>query len=195
MDDGQTARARHPRNAPGPFYSAKDQCLGCDAPRSEAPSLMDFDDNGCRFRKQPEAPEELTAAIQAVVVSCCGGVRYAGDDPAVLAMLCSNGSAENCDQSLTPQTAFAVLPAIEPDPHAGGARLPIDHAEAVAIAQRVADARGWPWRHEVQARRTGGWLAPRRWSVTTNHPNRGDNVLIVIDDATGELLHAAFLAR
>jgi hypothetical protein len=55
------------------------------APQHAAPDLMDFDDQArhCFFKKQPSTTEELKQAIEAVWVSCCGAVRYSGDDPAI----------------------------------------------------------------------------------------------------------------
>lgn len=54
----------------------------CGAPEAEAPELIAHDDesNSCYFVRQPRSAEELTHAIAAVHVSCCGAVRYGGDD-------------------------------------------------------------------------------------------------------------------
>jgi len=41
----------------------------------------------CYFQKQPSTQEELRQAIQAIRVSCCQMVRYAGTDPKILACL------------------------------------------------------------------------------------------------------------
>lgn len=95
----------HPKNAPGPFYVEDGFCLSCEAPESEAPDLMahDWDDedtscHSCYFRKQPQTPDEVRRAVMAVYVSCCGAVRYAGDDPAVLRRLRNLRKADACDQ-------------------------------------------------------------------------------------------------
>lgn len=84
---------RTPLNVPGPFYVAKDECIACGAPEAEAPSLMAFDEDrgSCYFRRQPATPDETYRAIRAVWVSCCGAVRYAGDDPTVTARLVNIG--------------------------------------------------------------------------------------------------------
>ena len=76
---------RFPKNAPGPFYVVNDQCITCMAPEYEAPDLMGFDEeaNHCYFKKQPSTPEELGRAARAVWASCCGAVKYGGDDPKV----------------------------------------------------------------------------------------------------------------
>jgi hypothetical protein len=81
-------RRRHPKNAPGPFYVAEDECIYCEAPVAEAPDLMTMDDsNGryhCYFRRQPETAEEVDLAIRAFRVCCSGALRYGGDDPAII---------------------------------------------------------------------------------------------------------------
>ncbi len=88
---------RHPLNAPGDFYSTDGPCFACEAPEAMAPDLMgrhyDGDYYHCYFRRQPETPEELERAIQAVEVSCCEGLRYAGRDPLVIARLNARSEA------------------------------------------------------------------------------------------------------
>jgi hypothetical protein len=80
------AEERTPSIAPGPFYVVKDQCISCGAPEMEAPMLMARDDVNCScyFRRQPETPDEEYRALRAVWASCCGAVRYGGDDPVIL---------------------------------------------------------------------------------------------------------------
>jgi 4Fe-4S single cluster domain of Ferredoxin I len=80
---------RFPKNVPGPFYVANEQCLACGTPEQEAPDLMESDEQTghCYFKKQPTTPEELERAVQAVQVSCCGAVLYSGNDPAILRRL------------------------------------------------------------------------------------------------------------
>ena len=79
----------HHLNAPGPFFVEKDQCIACRAPENEAPELMSFDEQGesCYFHRQPQSPEEIEHAIQAVWVACCDVVHYDGDDPKILVRL------------------------------------------------------------------------------------------------------------
>jgi hypothetical protein len=89
-------------NAPGDFYVADDLCLACTAPEHEAPDLMAHARAGdghyhCYFRKQPETAEELTRAIRAVAVACCGAVRYGGKAPDVIARLVQLGVGDACD--------------------------------------------------------------------------------------------------
>ncbi len=86
---------RHPLNANGDFFVEYDTCLACDAPYSEAPELMAYDENWhCYFKRQPQTPDEVEHAINAVRVSCVEAVRYEGNDPEILrriqAMPCSS---------------------------------------------------------------------------------------------------------
>jgi hypothetical protein len=79
-------RKVYPLNALGDFYVEDGMCIACAAPEHEAPALMAHDPNAhcgyhCYFKKQPQTPEELDRAIQAVNVGCCGAVRYGGTDP------------------------------------------------------------------------------------------------------------------
>ena len=113
----------HPHNAPGPFYVVEDSCITCEAPESEAPDLMSHDapdyphNSHCYFKKQPETPAELDRAIMAVRVSCCGAVRYAGNNPNVLVRLAGSPSspecASKCDALVAPSLADRHSP---PDP-------------------------------------------------------------------------------
>lgn len=78
-------RKRHPLNADGDFFVEYDMCMACDAPYSEAPELMAYDENmHCYFKRQPKTPEELEHAINAVRVSCIEAVLYEGNDPDIL---------------------------------------------------------------------------------------------------------------
>jgi len=75
-------------NAEGDFYVVKDTCITCMAPHQEAPELMGLDnETGCYFRRQPQTPEELDHAIEAVWVSCVEALRYSGNDPEILERL------------------------------------------------------------------------------------------------------------
>ena len=76
-------RQRVPENAPGDFYVEADTCLRCCLPHGEAPELMNdssVDFRECYFRRQPQTPEEVERAIQAISVSELDGIRYGGDD-------------------------------------------------------------------------------------------------------------------
>ena len=80
---------RTPKNAPGAFYVAKDECIACRAPEAEARGLMSYDEeySSCFFERQPTTPEEEYRAIRAVWASCCRAVKYGGNDPRVVARL------------------------------------------------------------------------------------------------------------
>jgi ferredoxin len=69
---------RHPKNAPGRFYSDA-QCLDCDACHQTAPGIFVRDDaSGSTFViRQPETEEEIRQSIQAME-EC--GVDAIGDD-------------------------------------------------------------------------------------------------------------------
>ena len=93
---------RTPKNAPGPFYVAKDQCITCMVPETEAPTLMAFDEEApsCYFHRQPQSPDETYRAIRALWVSCCGALRYGGNDPDTLARLVNIGLSAQIDVPL-----------------------------------------------------------------------------------------------
>ncbi len=87
---------RHPKNAPGPFYVVKGECLHCCLAPHEAPELMasPVDTNeDCYFKRQPETPEEVEHAINAVMITEMDCIRYGGDDPAIIQRL-----GEKCDR-------------------------------------------------------------------------------------------------
>ncbi len=95
-------RKPHPANVPGDFYVEDGICLICDVPRHVAPDLMGMLDGDvefmhCFFKKQPETPEEIKQAIEAIQVSCCAGLRYAGNDSSILTLLKAKGCVEQCD--------------------------------------------------------------------------------------------------
>jgi hypothetical protein len=62
---------------------------------------MSHDKTGhCFFARQPNTEEEIDAAILSVWVSCCGAVRYGGQDREILIRLTEMGSADCCDYRL-----------------------------------------------------------------------------------------------
>lgn len=90
--------------------------------------------------------------------------------------------------------------------------------EAVARARAVADEEGWTWREPVSVsleteddsgtifEGAVGWLSRRLgrssagrgrkvWRVLTNAGSRGVNVVVALDDLTGEVLQKAFRPR
>ena len=88
-----------PRNADGPFYVEDGMCMACGAPEAQAGELMGHEesDGHCFFKRQPETPEEENRAILAVWSSCCGAVRYGGDDQILIQRLVNIGEADQCD--------------------------------------------------------------------------------------------------
>ena len=97
---------RYPLNAVGDFYVANGMCIACTAPEHEAADLITHDPAAfagyhCYFKRKPATPEELERAIRAVRASCCGAVRYAGTDQAVIRRLARLGCAEACDSLLS----------------------------------------------------------------------------------------------
>ncbi len=73
-------------------------CSTCMAPHQEVPDLMGLDDAiGCYFRWQPQTPEELDHAIEAVSVSCLEVLRYSGNNPAILEGLRAKGCKSQSD--------------------------------------------------------------------------------------------------
>src|SRR5436309_1610495 len=95
-----SSRGPHARNAPGPFYVERDECISCRTPESVAPDLIGFDESGyghCYFKKQPTAPDEISRAIRAIDACCCGAYRYSGDDAEIKKRLRKAGCADAID--------------------------------------------------------------------------------------------------
>jgi hypothetical protein len=81
---------RVPENAPGDFYVIANHCMQCCIPHGEAPELLNDPEvpfRECYFRRQPQNEIEVEHAVRAARVSCTGALRYAGDDPKILARL------------------------------------------------------------------------------------------------------------
>src|SRR3974390_2622707 len=94
------AQPKDPRNAPGPFYVVKGECVSCGAPQAQAPGLVTLGDDGCYFHKQPETPAEVNDALRAMFVSCIDACRYGGRDPAIRRRLAEVGDSHLCDNPL-----------------------------------------------------------------------------------------------
>jgi hypothetical protein len=96
-------RKRHSQNAEGPFYVADGECIACGAPEIEADGLMSHDDTSshCFFLRQPHSPDEIDSAIRATLASCCGAVRYGGNDPVILTRFAEFDAADQCDSQLS----------------------------------------------------------------------------------------------
>jgi len=92
----------YPKNAPGGFYVAQNECIACGAPKAVAPDLIDFDEdsNGlshCYFKKQPVHPDEITRAIKALDMCCCGSYHYSGHNQEIRKQLKAAGYADVID--------------------------------------------------------------------------------------------------
>src|SRR5215510_9455146 len=80
----------YPKNAAGGFYVVDTECMSCGVPHAFAPGLMDWDTDAqgrpshCFFRKQPQTAVELIHAVKAVEASCCGALRYRGNDAEII---------------------------------------------------------------------------------------------------------------
>jgi len=99
---------RYPLNE-GDFYINDGECISCGAPQVEAPDLIEHgrSDGHCFFKKQPQTESELDQAINALMVSCIGALRYGGIEEKILKRLYEDGLAELCDHM--PQQKYAVL--------------------------------------------------------------------------------------
>lgn len=74
--------------------------MACGAPESEAEGLMAHDGSGhCFFKTQPKNPEQVDAAIRALWASCCGAIRYAGNDQSILVRIAELGESQKCDEN------------------------------------------------------------------------------------------------
>jgi hypothetical protein len=69
--------------------------------------------------------------------------------------------------------------------------------EAVDAAREIASQRSWPWVGPVRVQTTSGhvFFGRRCLEVRTNADSRGQNVRVVFDAATGEMVSANWLAR
>jgi hypothetical protein len=99
----------HPANCEGPFYVVSGECMGCGAPESEAAGMISHDDTGhCFFMSQPRTADQTDSAIRALWSSCCGAVRYAGNDRAILSRIAQLGVASSSDKELSPSPPTTV---------------------------------------------------------------------------------------
>ena len=96
----------YPENVDGDFYVEKDCCTCCDVPRTEAPKLFTYSDDGdgymqCYVSKQPSNESETQDMLR--VISCAEFrcIRYRGRDPGVLQRLVEMGEADVCDSLKT----------------------------------------------------------------------------------------------
>jgi hypothetical protein len=84
--------------------------MSCGAPEVEAGALMSHNGNGhCYFVRQPITAEEVNAAILGLWTSCCGAVRYGGQDHGILVRLAEIGEADTCDFRLEIEPGRACI--------------------------------------------------------------------------------------
>ena len=96
-------KERYPENSKGGFYVENQICITCGAPEAEAPDLIEhskLEYGHCFFKKQPTTADELDRAISAMQVSCVSGIRYGGNDKAILKRLYELGLQAECDHTL-----------------------------------------------------------------------------------------------
>ena len=76
------------------------------------------------------------------------------------------------------------------NPKIDTSKAKVSEAEAIHIAQKESDKRGWTWLGSVK-------VYPKRgsWVIRTNWPNRGCIIRMKIDWNTGEILEAGYIPR
>ena len=91
---------RGKKNVEGAFYTIENGCLACALPEAEAPTLLSDDEEACDtfFVRQPETPEEVEAACNAIEVCCTEALRYGGKDRKIIARL--GNDPAYCDYNL-----------------------------------------------------------------------------------------------
>jgi len=69
--------------------------------------------------------------------------------------------------------------------------------EAQTLAHNVTASNGWPWLEPVRLTKRRRFIVFGQivWHVTTNIDQRGCAARILLDDATGAVLHKSFLVR
>ncbi len=92
---------RHIKHDQGDFYVVDGDCASCGAPEAAAPTLIAHQQEEygghCYFKRQPETPQEIDQAINAVAVSCVSGLRYRGKNEKIIQKLYEIGEKNQCD--------------------------------------------------------------------------------------------------
>jgi hypothetical protein len=78
----------------------------CFGPKEHAPELIGYFEGPpgargcghCYVKRQPVTPEDIEAMVRAMEASFCSGLRYCGDNPAILERLAQRGQAARCDE-------------------------------------------------------------------------------------------------
>lgn len=97
-----TGPQRYPEGEQSDFY-VENACITCGAPQEEAPDLIAHSEayhGHCYFKKQPQTPEEIERAINAICVSCIASIRYGGKNEAIIKRLYEHRRADQCDYQL-----------------------------------------------------------------------------------------------
>lgn len=69
-------------------------------------------------------------------------------------------------------------------------------AEAVAIAERLAEENGWIWVAPVEAMWHPRWFgAGGRWEIYSNADRLGAKVRVVIESPSGRVLEQGYIPR
>jgi hypothetical protein len=68
--------------------------------------------------------------------------------------------------------------------------MEISREEAVVIARKEAETRGWPWLEPIHVSAKG-----TDWIVHSNYDARGANAIITVNGKSGEVPAAKFLPR
>ena len=67
--------------------------------------------------------------------------------------------------------------------------------EAIEIAAKYAEKRGWPWLEPIVCQRSIPRSTDAQYLIRTNARKRGANVIITVDPTLGAVTDAKFLAR
>jgi hypothetical protein len=151
---------RVPENAPGDFYVEANCCTSCCLVHGEAPELLNDPEQPfreCYFRRQPQTPEEIDRAIEAICLSEVGALRYGGSDPAILAKLRARGAAAQCDHTPEGQAWLERLttpPAPPPHPLVAVPLPPLTYSSPPPEQPASRLVRGMR-----QGRTITGWIA------------------------------------
>ena len=71
----------------------------------------------------------------------------------------------------------------------------MSEGDAINLAREVAIKNGWTWRGRVSVAKRGWLFSRRKWEVVSNADMRGCSVRVLINDADGTIIRAAFLPR
>jgi len=149
---------------------------------------MSHDERGhCFFVRQPSKEDETNAAIRAVWASCCGAVRYGGEDPQILTRFAEINLSAQCDHQLSrvvrPVVRNCVSFEYEQDP--GEHR----RVSLRRIVELLADSMSKPRYDDVRISMKGSNVGSLRvrWGNSVSAGGYSVNI-VVICEATGRWL-------